>query len=70
MLKKNSRTFTRSQNCDSKALPQALSRDELSKNERKGRMSLDIIREKTQGSDSKSSGERGEPRPTAQDRTL
>ncbi|KAJ4984515.1 hypothetical protein SVAN01_09990 [Stagonosporopsis vannaccii] len=41
--------------------------DELTKNERKGRLSLDIIRKKTQGSSSESSGKYGEPRPTAQD---
>ncbi|KAF9701234.1 hypothetical protein EKO04_000697 [Ascochyta lentis] len=38
--------------------------DELTKNERKGRLSLDMIRKKTQGS---SSGKRAEPQPTAQD---
>ncbi|KAF1362520.1 hypothetical protein EJ07DRAFT_174952 [Lizonia empirigonia] len=40
--------------------------DELTKNERKGRMSLDMIRKKTQGSSSEKSGKRSEPQPTAQ----
>lgn len=40
--------------------------DEFTKNERKGRMSLDMIGKKTQGSDSVKSGKRSEPQPTAQ----
>ncbi|KAH6637590.1 hypothetical protein C7974DRAFT_307785 [Boeremia exigua] len=40
--------------------------DELSRNERKGRLSLDMIRKKTQGSIGNSSGKRGELQPTAQ----
>ncbi|KAF1928889.1 uncharacterized protein M421DRAFT_92020 [Didymella exigua CBS 183.55] len=40
--------------------------DELTKNERKGRLSLDIIRKKTQGSSSGKSGKSAEPQPTAQ----
>jgi hypothetical protein len=38
--------------------------DELTKNERKGRLSLDVIRKKTQGSSG--SGKSAEPQPTAQ----
>ncbi|KAJ4340982.1 hypothetical protein N0V87_002020 [Didymella glomerata] len=40
--------------------------DELTKNERKGRLSLDMIRKKTQGSSSGRSGKSAEPQPTAQ----
>lgn len=39
--------------------------DELTKNERRGRLSLDMIRKKTQGSSSGRSG-KSEPQPTAQ----